>query len=206
MHVWPNSFLLHVTLNIHVCTGSEHMLLSTTAFPLNCILCLFPLAFLSNSLRPTLSPPCSCSWSVYKHARPLPEEIVHFPPYNEKQDAARGTTVQPYLEAFYHYDTGNAEEQQPPSRLAAVTTATTWGPEMGLPFDPLPTLTPPPRTLGQQGNWVSEDPCFLIEREVYSRESNTSSDKAEHSTENISMKKSRIPSRENGKTFTPRLC
>lgn len=137
------------------------------------------------------------AWSVYKHARPLPEEIVHFPPYNEKQDAARGTTVQPYLEAFYHYDTGNAEEQQPPSRLAAVTTATTWGPEMGLPFDPLPTLTPPPRTLGQQGNWVSEDPCFLIEREVYSRESNTSSDKAEHSTENISMKKSRIPSREN---------
>ena len=172
------------------------------------MICLFLLTFLSNSVSPvslllSLSS-LPYSWSVYKHARPLREEIVQFPPYNDKQDSARGTTVQPYLEAFYHYDTGNAEEQQPPSRLAMVTTATTWGPEMGLPLDPLPSLTPPPRALGQ-GNWVSEDPCFLNEREVYSRGSNTSSDKAEHSTENISMKKSRIPSRENGKTFTPRL-
>lgn len=129
------------------------------------------------------------SWFVYKHARPLPEEIVRFPPYNEKEDTARGTTVQPYLEAFYHYDSGNSEEQAPP-HLATVATATTW--------DPFPALTPPPQTLGQQMNWLSEDPCYLLDREVYSRGSNNSSDKTDHSTENIAMKKSRIPSRENG--------
>ena len=132
----------------------------------------------------------------------MPQEIVRFPPYNERDDPARGTTVQPYLEAFYHYDTGNVEEQAQP-HFAMVATATTWGADMGLPGESHAVLTPPPpRTLGQQGSWLSEDPCYLIDRDVYSRGSNNSSDRTDHSTENISMKKSRIPSRENGEGAT----
>jgi serine/threonine-protein kinase 11 len=140
------------------------------------------------------------AWFVYKHARPLPEEIVRFPPYTERNDVARGTTVQPYLEAFYHYDSGSSEDQPPQPLQPQFAVATTWGADMGLPAEPpLLSLTPlpPPRTLGQQGGWLSEDPCYLIDRDAYSRVSNHSSDKAEHSTENISMKKSRVCSREN---------
>ena len=44
-------------------------------------------------------------WFVYKHSRPLPMEIVHFPPYPDSEDHYRGTTVLPYLEVFYQYDT-----------------------------------------------------------------------------------------------------
>ena len=73
---------------------------------------------------------------------------------------------------------------------------------MGMTLEPPTVVTPPPRTLLQQGNWLSEDPCYLIERDVYSRGSNNSSDKAEQSTENIAMKKSRVSSRENGE----RVC
>ena len=115
---------------------------------------------------------------------------------------ARGTTVQPYLEAFYNYNSESTEEQQPPPQ-PQFTTATVWGTDMGLPPDePSSVFTslPPPRTLGQQGSWLSEDPCYLIERDVCSRFSNNSSDKADHSTENISLKKSRVSSRENGET------
>ena len=32
-------------------------------------------------------------------------EIVHFPPYPDSEDHYRGTTVLPYLEVFYQYDT-----------------------------------------------------------------------------------------------------
>ena len=147
------------------------------------------------------------SWFVYKHARPLPEEIVRFPPYPERDDPARGTTVLPYLEAFYNYDTGNAEEQQPPLQ-PQLTLATTWGADMGVPSEPPSSLTPlpPPRSLRQQGNWLSEDPCFLVEREDYSRASNNSSDKADNSTENITLKKSRVCSRENGENLCRRNC
>ena len=139
------------------------------------------------------------SWFVYKHARPLPEEIVRFPPYPEQDDPARGTTVLPYLEAFYNYnDSGNQEEL--PAAQPQVTPATTWGADMGLPAEPPSVLTPlpPPRSLGQQGGWLSEDPCYHIERDAYSRVSNHSSDKADNSTENITLKKSRVCSRENG--------
>lgn len=145
---------------------------------------------------------------MYKHARPLPEEIVRFPPYTERNDPARGTTVQPYLEAFYNYDSGNSEEQQPAAQ-PQFTLATTWGADMGLPPpEPLSSLTllPPPRTLRQQGSWLSEDPCYLIERDVLSRFSNHSSDKADQSTENISLKKSRVCSRENGQENNTLLC
>ena len=44
-------------------------------------------------------------WFVYKHSRPLPMEIVRFPPYPDSEDHYRGTTVLPYLEVFYQYDT-----------------------------------------------------------------------------------------------------
>ena len=152
-------------------------------------------------------------WFVYKHARPLPEEIVRFPPYNESNDPARGTTVQPYLEAFYHYETGDSGEQEqlslPPTTV--VTPATMWGADMGLPVDEpyLAVLTPPPppqRTLRQQGNWLSEDPCYLLDRDIHSRVSDHSSEKNDNSTENISMKKSRVSSRENGKKCAWRIC
>jgi serine/threonine-protein kinase 11 len=140
------------------------------------------------------------SWFIYKHARPLPEEIVRFPSYNEREDLARGTTVQPYLEAFYNYDSGNSEEQQQTLAQPQVTTATVWGTDMGLPPAEPPSVLsplPPPRSLRQQGSWLSEDPCYLIDRDALSRISNNSSEKAEQSTENISLKKSRVSSREN---------
>ena len=44
-------------------------------------------------------------WFGYKHSRPLPMEIVRFPPYPDSEDHYRGTTVLPYLEVFYQYDT-----------------------------------------------------------------------------------------------------
>ena len=54
----------------------------------------------------TLYPVC-CSWFMFKHSRPLPEEIVHFMPYEDsKDDVYRGTTVLPYLEVFYQYGAG----------------------------------------------------------------------------------------------------
>lgn len=139
---------------------------------------------------------------MYKHARPLPEEIVCFPPYNESDDSARGTTVQPYLEAFYHYDSGNSEEQQQiqQPQQTMIASATMWGADMGITIEepPISILTPPPpqRTLRQQGNWLSEDPCYLLDRDIHSRVSDHSSDK--NSTENISLRKSRVSSRENG--------
>ena len=46
-----------------------------------------------------------CRWFVYKHSRPLSEEIVRFPPYLESDNVYRGTTVLPYLEFFYQYGT-----------------------------------------------------------------------------------------------------
>lgn len=50
---------------------------------------------------------------MFKHSRPLPEEIVKFVPYEESaDDVYRGTTVLPYLESFYQYGTN---EEAPPS-------------------------------------------------------------------------------------------
>ena len=42
-------------------------------------------------------------WFVYKHSKPLPADIVKFPPYHDSQDRYRGTTVLPYLETFFNY-------------------------------------------------------------------------------------------------------
>jgi hypothetical protein len=40
---------------------------------------------------------------VYKHSKPLPADIVRFQPYPDSEDRYRGTTVLPYLEAFFNY-------------------------------------------------------------------------------------------------------
>ena len=49
-------------------------------------------------------PPLSLSWFISKHSKPLKEELVRFPPYPESRDRYRGSTVIPYLEAFYNYE------------------------------------------------------------------------------------------------------
>ena len=57
-------------------------------------------------LPPSLSLPLSLSlyrWLTAKHAKPLREDIVRFPPYPDSDDPLRGTTVLPYLESFYNY-------------------------------------------------------------------------------------------------------
>lgn len=43
-------------------------------------------------------------WFISKHSKPLKEEIVRFPPYQDSMDPYRGTTVLPYLEVFYNYE------------------------------------------------------------------------------------------------------
>lgn len=40
---------------------------------------------------------------MYKHSKPLPADIVRFQPYPDSEDRYRGTTVLPYLEAFFNY-------------------------------------------------------------------------------------------------------
>ena len=40
---------------------------------------------------------------MYKHSKPLPADIVKFQPYSDSEDRYRGTTVLPYLEAFFNY-------------------------------------------------------------------------------------------------------
>ncbi|KAL5486510.1 hypothetical protein EMCRGX_G018998 [Ephydatia muelleri] len=49
-------------------------------------------------------------WFVYRHAKPFPQDIVKLPPYPESRDHNRGTTVLPYLEAFYQYNVPQADE------------------------------------------------------------------------------------------------
>lgn len=44
------------------------------------------------------------TWFISKHSKPLKEELVRFPPYPESRDRYRGSTVIPYLEAFYNYE------------------------------------------------------------------------------------------------------
>ena len=58
---------------------------------------------------------------MYRHSRPLSEEIVRFPPYLDSDDVYRGTTVLPYLEYFYQYGTG---EEAP---TAVLTDRGEWG-------------------------------------------------------------------------------
>ena len=52
-------------------------------------------------------------WFVYKHSKPLPQDIVRFVPYADSDDHYRGTTVLPYLETFYQYGTDGGMERPP---------------------------------------------------------------------------------------------
>ena len=51
----------------------------------------------------TIAFPPLTRWFVYKHSKPLPADIVKFQPYPDSEDCYRGTTVLPYLEAFFNY-------------------------------------------------------------------------------------------------------
>ncbi len=42
---------------------------------------------------------------MFKHSKPLSQDIVRFAPYSDSDDPYRGTTVLPYLEVFYQYGT-----------------------------------------------------------------------------------------------------
>uniref|UniRef100_A0A1X7UJ62 Uncharacterized protein n=2 Tax=Amphimedon queenslandica TaxID=400682 RepID=A0A1X7UJ62_AMPQE len=44
------------------------------------------------------------TWFISKHSKPLKEELVRFPPYQDSKDRYRGSTVIPYLESFYNYE------------------------------------------------------------------------------------------------------
>ena len=109
-------------------------------------------------------------------------ELVSFQPYPESDDRYRGTTVLPYLEAFYQYGNGAAEE-------AGVDRSRTT------------SLLDPSRDIPQwhvvQGNWVSEEDMFGQPEEAQSLHSVRSMDR---STENIIQRKSRVSSQENGQS------
>lgn len=114
------------------------------------------------------------SWFIYKHARPLPEEIVRFQPYPESEDHYRGTTVLPYLEAFYQYGAENGMNQTLVTNLGGDRSNS-------------------PRHVVQEGNWISED-------DVFHRggvNSMASMHSANYSVENIAQRKSRVSSQEN---------
>ena len=103
-------------------------------------------------------------------------EIVRFTPYPDSGDSYRGTTVLPYLEAFYQYEA--AETMQ----------------------DRVTELEVFPRHEVQEGNWVSEEEHFGR----IDAQSNPSIHSAllypvDRSLENIAQRKSRVSSQENGK-------
>ena len=103
-------------------------------------------------------------WLIAKHARPLNEEIVRFPPYPDFGDPLRGTTVLPYLEVFYNYGGSKGQE-----------------------------------ILG--GRWDSQDEALFDVndgRSIPSASQSLASVSHERSMETVSLKKSRIPSQENG--------
>ena len=52
------------------------------------------------------------SWFIYRHAKPLPQDIVKLPPYPESKDPSRGTTVLPYLEAFFQYNVPQMDDAE----------------------------------------------------------------------------------------------
>ena len=67
-------------------------------------------------------------------------------------------------------------------------------------LSPLPM---PNRSLAQQGGWLSEDPCYMLDRDLQSHGSDHSEEK---STENIALKKSRVCSQENGEALSSLWC
>ena len=111
------------------------------------------------------------SWYTAKHAKPLKQEIVCFPPYVDSFDSYRGTTVLPYLESFYNY--GGAEGQD---MLGGITGRWDSQDEEGL-FD------------------VSDS------RSIPSASQSLASVSHERSMDTISLRKSRVSSQENGLFF-----
>lgn len=107
------------------------------------------------------------SWYTAKHAKPLKQEIVRFPPYVDSFDSYRGTTVLPYLESFYSY--GGAEGQD---MLGGITGRWDSQDEEGL-FD------------------VSDS------RSIPSASQSLASVSHERSMDTISLRKSRVSSQEN---------
>ncbi|XP_064386866.1 serine/threonine-protein kinase stk11-like [Halichondria panicea] len=107
------------------------------------------------------------SWFIFKHSKPLPQDIVRFTPYADSGDHYRGTTVLPYLEAFYQY-----------------------GVEGGM--DRAATATENPRHDVQDPAWSSEDDLF----NQYEAQS-MASVQSERSLENIIQRRSRVSSQEN---------
>ena len=124
-----------------------------------------------------------CRWFVYKHAVPLPVELVRFQPYQDSDDFARGTTVLPYLEAFYQYGSSpTCEETVADHRRGSAPSAE------------------PPQDVSHlqvvQGNWVSESDMFGQHGAVAASLQSVNS--ADRSTENIVQLKSRVSSQDNG--------
>lgn len=103
-------------------------------------------------------------------------EIVRFTPYPDSGDPYRGTTVLPYLEAFYQYEA--AETVQ----------------------DRVAELEVFPRHEVQEGNWVSEEEHFgRIDAQSNPSIHSASLYPVDRSLENIAQRKSRVSSQENGK-------
>jgi len=101
-------------------------------------------------------------------------EIVRFTPYPDSGDPYRGTTVLPYLEAFYQYEA--AETVQ----------------------DRVTELEVFPRHEVQEGNWVSEEEHFgRIDAQSNPSIHSASLYPVDRSLENIAQRKSRVSSQEN---------
>ncbi len=121
-----------------------------------------------------------CSGFKYKHNKPLSADIVRFTPYAESEDDCRGTTVLPYLEAFYQYGTDDGLARGPNVVVSGAS-------------PPLEgSQNPSPRNVIQEGNWISEDDLFGDATSVHSSE-------RDRSLENITQRKSRVSSSEDGK-------
>lgn len=126
---------------------------------------------------------------MFKHSKPLPQDLVRFTPYSDSDDYYRGTTVLPYLEAFYQYGT-----------TAEGGTATATG---TIPSSVLLIVTPCvelTRVGGgdgvQDSAWSSEDDLF----NQYEAQS-MASVQSERSLENIIQRRSRVSSQENGQNI-----
>ena len=107
---------MHDNFGLKSCTVSPKPCSSSHLPFNNCITSLPPSPSLPLPPSPSLSLPPSLPpsrWCVYKHSRPLSEEIVRFLPYQDSEDVYRGTTVLPYLEFFYQYGTANDDTALP---------------------------------------------------------------------------------------------
>ena len=117
-------------------------------------------------------------WFIYKHARPLKQDIVSFPPYNESNDPFRGTTVLPCLENFYQYNNPGGEGGGEDTMMM-----------MGRGFED--NLNPP---------WGSE------EDNLFASDDLLPSAPSERSLDNIVQRRSRVSSQEDGVCVCACVC